>query len=267
MPMMALTLVVLATTSGPAMLPSQPFGDWVVEQDSAACLATGKFGPDGVTSLSLATRPLSDKVTLLVHVPRTGRISTYGLARVLIEPGNREASGRRIDFAPDETGRSAFGLNVDSDIFRREPITAIRIYSKNTELAYLALGNFQQLLNNISSCERMVTEKFSIDLTEQARVAILPKAIVNENKWFHGNDYPTSAFYSGAQGPVAGRFKVKEDGSVADCVVVISSGNAVLDKTTCTLIKARARFIPAKDSDGRPVSSSQLYSMIWTLPY
>ncbi|HYD36402.1 MAG TPA: energy transducer TonB, partial [Allosphingosinicella sp.] len=55
-------------------------------------------------------------------------------------------------------------------------------------------------------------------------------------------------------------------GRVTDCTVTASSGSAALDSATCRLMKQRARFTPARDSDGHPTSDSVSNAIRWVLP-
>lgn len=61
------------------------------------------------------------------------------------------------------------------------------------------------------------------------------------------------------QGVVAGRFRVKEDESAADCVVEFSSGNATLDQASGAAVPKRARYNAAPSKDGCPGPSAQFF--------
>jgi protein TonB len=79
-------------------------------------------------------------------------------------------------------------------------------------------------------------------------------------RWLSGgidrDDYPSSAVRSRAQGTVGLRFVVGPDGRISDCAVTRSSGSAVLDATTCRLLKRRLRYRPARDGSGRPIAET-----------
>jgi periplasmic protein TonB len=69
------------------------------------------------------------------------------------------------------------------------------------------------------------------------------------------SDYPAAAGEAGASGTVSVRYVVESDGRVSDCEITRSSGNALLDSTTCRLIRERFRFRPSLDAQRRPVPS------------
>lgn len=84
--------------------------------------------------------------------------------------------------------------------------------------------------------------------------------------WASDNDYPTRALQLGQEGVTGVRLAVGTDGKVTDCQVTKSSGSGELDKTTCDLIRRRARFNVATDGDGNPVAGSYATSIRWQIP-
>ncbi|MES2444146.1 MAG: energy transducer TonB [Pseudomonadota bacterium] len=80
------------------------------------------------------------------------------------------------------------------------------------------------------------------------------------------DDYPSSALRREEQGTVAVRLTISAKGLVSDCAVVGSSGSAILDMTTCSLLSQRAQFDPALDADGRPTEDSAVKRWRWEIP-
>lgn len=66
-------------------------------------------------------------------------------------------------------------------------------------------------------------------------------------------DYPRAAGRDGISGMVSLEYTIGIDGRVSDCAVVRSSGSALLDETTCRLVRQRYRYKPARDGQGRKV--------------
>ena len=83
---------------------------------------------------------------------------------------------------------------------------------------------------------------------------------------FSGDDYPASAQASGAEGTVRATLSIGPDGRVTGCNVTQSSGNGALDSATCNILRRRAKFIPARDSNGNPTSDSvSTPAIVWRL--
>lgn len=76
-------------------------------------------------------------------------------------------------------------------------------------------------------------------------------------------DLPLSARGRSARGAVAVRFVVQSDGRVTGCDVTRSSGDGILDETTCRLIERRFTYRPARDNEGQPVAQTVYTTFNW----
>ncbi|QDP20214.1 TonB family protein [Sphingomonas xanthus] len=83
---------------------------------------------------------------------------------------------------------------------------------------------------------------------------------------FSTDDYPQSAIRNEEQGTTSVRLTIGTDGRVSDCTVTGSSGSSSLDSTTCSILRRRARFTPAKDQAGNPISDTTTTRIRWQLP-
>lgn len=95
-------------------------------------------------------------------------------------------------------------------------------------------------------------------------VAARPKG--NPGNWATTNDYPSRALREEREGTSGFRVVVGPDGKVADCTITRSSGSPDLDEATCSNIRRRARFEPAKDGEGNPTTGSYSSSVRWVIP-
>ena len=79
---------------------------------------------------------------------------------------------------------------------------------------------------------------------------------------FSADDYPAAALSAEQEGIVLFRIAVDRDGRVAGCDIVSSSGSFGLDSTTCRIIRARAKFRPARTAKGKK-TADVVYGRIW----
>jgi protein TonB len=96
-----------------------------------------------------------------------------------------------------------------------------------------------------------------------------PKAAVPKGRpgdWASDNDYPTRALQLGQEGVTGFRVAIGTDGKVTNCEITRSSGSPELDKTTCDLVRRRARFNPATDGDNNPTTGTFANSIRWQIP-
>ncbi|GAA4036885.1 energy transducer TonB [Parerythrobacter jejuensis] len=85
----------------------------------------------------------------------------------------------------------------------------------------------------------------------------------NRYRWFQDVIYPADAYLAEAEGEVNYRLAVADDGSVEDCAITESSGSESLDDLTCNMLVERAKFEPAIDATGNPVSGTYEGSRSW----
>jgi TonB family protein len=89
---------------------------------------------------------------------------------------------------------------------------------------------------------------------------------IDGGSWVTNQDYPAAAIEAGESGITSFRLDVAKDGTVARCTVTESSGSPLLDTTACALLRMRARFHPALDKNGRPVTDTYSARFRWILP-
>jgi TonB family protein len=79
--------------------------------------------------------------------------------------------------------------------------------------------------------------------------------------------YPPAELKAGIQGKVGFEVEVAKDGKVAKCRITQSSGNADLDKATCSQLRETGRFKPVLDPTGQPIKSTYASRLRWSIPH
>ena len=82
---------------------------------------------------------------------------------------------------------------------------------------------------------------------------------------FSADDYPPGSANRGEQGNVQVVIHVDDKGAVSSCEIKTSSGYPELDTQTCNIIALRARFEPARNSNGEPVAGEIIKTVDWRL--
>jgi TonB family protein len=91
------------------------------------------------------------------------------------------------------------------------------------------------------------------------------KPVGNAETWIRSYDYPYFTYgETKAGGTVGVSLTVSPSGTAQSCKVVRSSGNARLDEATCRALVREARFTPASDQNGAPVTGEWLMSHTWS---
>lgn len=89
---------------------------------------------------------------------------------------------------------------------------------------------------------------------------------VTQPPWFSFEDYPMKAFEKKWEGVTRFELLISPDGSIASCKILSSSGHEELDRTTCFLSQKRAKFQPARSTEGQPVWGVYRSQALWALP-
>ena len=100
----------------------------------------------------------------------------------------------------------------------------------------------------------------------QPRVSQTARARGDLHSLFSTDDYPASSLRNNEQGTTGVRITVGTDGRVADCQVTQSSGSSALDSATCSIIRRRAKYTPAKNDDGSAAMGSDAVRIRWVVP-
>jgi protein TonB len=83
---------------------------------------------------------------------------------------------------------------------------------------------------------------------------------------FSADDYPASAQAAGAEGTAQAQLTIGADGRVVGCNLTRSTGNSALDSATCNILRRRAKFTPARDSNGNPTTDTvSTPPIVWRL--
>lgn len=101
---------------------------------------------------------------------------------------------------------------------------------------------------------------------EHADLSTAIRPLAEPASWITTDDYPSAAARNGEQGRARYSLVVGADGRATSCEIINSSGSENLDQTTCHIVTRRARFAPARNSLGEPVSARYNGVVRWTLP-
>lgn len=93
-----------------------------------------------------------------------------------------------------------------------------------------------------------------------------PPRPIDRARWITPADYPQRTLFARPSGTSVIRMQVTIDGSVSDCWTERSSASSVLDDTACELVMKRARYLSARDAEGRAIASEIAIKVRWEAP-
>ena len=130
-----------------------------------------------------------------------------------------------------------------------------------------ALDSLQQLLGVMDQCAADLRTFWNVRASQEDETVVRDDAKGKLRGLISGEDYPWESLINGDVGAVKAVLLINEEGKVADCSVIETSGAAMLDAQTCAVLKRRAQFAPARDNNGKPAKDAWVQKISWKVAY
>jgi TonB family protein len=260
-----LTLFVAAPAVAAEPAPRAPSGPWTVSFADAQCVAMRNYGTaEDPVHLTLKAPPLGDVMQLAV-MKRAPNVRPAQVAATVQADQHPPLRTNLLTFTSGESGLRVYLLNMASaDFTRVRDARTLSVRSSGLNETF-TLSNVAPMMRAMERCVTDLRRVWNVvePTGEQSRNPRRPSA--NLASLFRPEDYPHDAAVRERQGRVGLVVLVDEAGQVADCTVIATSGVAALDAQSCAVMKARARYEPARDSDGRPAKDAVIARISWRL--
>ncbi len=263
----SLALLALPASALASATPRAPARGWNVDFSAAQCVATRDYGTS------------REPVQLILKAPAFGDVVQVAIARKsnLTGPNQTEAnvsvdggSPFRVSmlaFTPRGTGYRIYSMNFPSSQFALvRQAHELSVRSDGVDERF-ALSDMAPLWKIVEDCVADLRRVFNVtDFANAESSPLKARARANLASLFSDDDYPAVAQERSQGGKVKFALLVGEDGRVADCTVIGTSGVATLDAQACALLRVRARFQPAVGADGRPAKDAVMGVITWRIP-
>jgi len=123
---------------------------------------------------------------------------------------------------------------------------------------HLELGRMNKPMIAFRQCTADLVRSWNLDPATMANLRSGPLPLTSPGTWITSQDYPTEPLRKGNQALVNFRLIIDEAGKVASCSIQRATQGPAFEKLTCDKVMKRARFKPAIDATGKPVSSYYL---------
>jgi hypothetical protein len=261
----AVSLALSATLGVSPVLAASPAAtpQWRVGYDDKLCMLWRSYG-QGRSAVTLAIKPsLTGDATRLYIMyfggTLAGRLSDSRLLydgkeiplQIIDQPATEK--GRRVTIAYVPSAQLAPALGAGRWAFRSQWMNAFDFQ----------VDGLQDAIATLDSCVDGLVKLWKIDPDSQSKLDQPAKA--NLAQYLSNDDYPRLAAFHGRSGITSMRLVVGSDGRIWDCAISDSSGDALLDHTSCTKLKERARFTPARDKSGQPAVSILTSQIRWVM--
>ncbi|HET9639670.1 MAG TPA: energy transducer TonB [Allosphingosinicella sp.] len=251
--------------AGAAAEPRAPTAKWNVNFGDAQCIAHRDYGTSATPlRLVLKAPPVGD--VMQVAVMRAASSSSPQQVDAIVTIGERRPlKTNLLMYTPKASKERIYLLNMSSADFatlRQAKTVSVRSEGLNETFA---LSEMEPLLKVVDECVADLRQVFNIGASGNDPVGLTSRANTNLAKFFSDADYPDVAVMKGQSGRVGFALLIGEDGRVADCTIVSTSGVPSLDSQACALLKSRAKFEPARDLEGKPAKDSVVGGIVWRM--
>lgn len=261
--------MVAALAVGPAAsppMPLKPSGPWIVDYAGSMCVLQRKFG-SGDETVYLGFRPglFSEHMRMVVMRQGTDRGTHLGIGEMSFDGGPPMKIPYTEGWVEKQHARVALiDLSV-SDLAPLNQAKQFRIQVGNADII-LAPDRVEAAMKALDPCQKDLLVSWGMDKATIDSITTFAEPKGGIVSYFSSNDYPMSAIRNDQQGTAGVRYWVSKEGKVRDCMVVESSGSAILNAQTCAIITKRAKFLPAMTKDGAAVESIGFSRIRWELP-
>lgn len=254
-----------ATLADAAPVPRAPSGKWHVSNAHSQCIALRDYGTEGGSPQLLLKAPALGDVMQVAVLRDAPKISPEQLDATIVVGERPPVQTSVMTFTPPDSRQRVYLLNMPTAEFalvRQSKTFSVRSKGLNETFA---LSQMEPLMKVMDDCVADLKRVFNVAPQGAEPAALATRAKANLVEYFSSGDYPAVAIEKGQTGKVQFALLIQEDGRVADCTIVATSGAAALDSQVCAMLKARAKFEPATGVDGKPAKDAAVGSVIWQI--
>jgi TonB family protein len=252
----ALTSAAVVLSSVAAIAePLHATGEWDLDYGETECTASRPYGnPADPVTLAIRQSPNGENYEILVA--RKYRVS---------EPATEEQGS--VDFGIGNIKAWALfyqtvGKTLDvhqlrisaTEMAQARSAKSMALHISGSSDFIFELALMPQLLDGLQACTADLKQYWNMDAEKSGEIAKGPRGDVRGV--FSADDYPAEAMSRGQEGKGSYLLLVDEKGKVAGCQVLAPTGVPILDAMACVVIEKRAKFVPARDKNGKPVRST-----------
>ena len=263
---LAALILSLASITAARSEPEPPTSKWRVDYGETQCAAMRVYGP---RTLVIRSAPNDESYEVMLLEPGStgknasqsdGSVSFDGdpIQSTVLVYSDRESKTKFFKFrlTAKEMERARNSSRLVLRAKRGEQLPG----QGDTRLPVAPSGGSADFAITHAAAVLDELKKCSADLRKYWNDGVQPQVVATPAQGdirsvFSGFDYPSEALLRDQEGTTRAILLIDEEGKVASCYNSEPSGIASVDAVSCQVIKDRARFRPARDSQGKAVKS------------
>jgi TonB family protein len=255
--------LIFATALLAAPGPRPPTANWNVNFADAQCVAHRSYGtPEDPLQLLLKAPAVGD-VMQVAAIRTAGWTPAAQVQSTVTIDGGQPLKTELLMYSAKDSKNRIYLLNMPTGEFaaiRNARTLSVRSSGLNESFA---LSQMEPLLKVMDECVADLRRVFNIAASGTQPAALKSRAKASLASFFSDLDYPSTALSKDLGGRVGFALLIGEDGRVADCTIVATSGVPSLDSQACALLQRRAKFEPARGIDGKAAKDSHVGGIVW----
>ncbi len=288
-------LIVASVLSAPALAAKEPLrlspvSQWQVNYSDDSCRMARQFGEGDTESFVMFERYRpGDPFQLIIFGKPFNKVRNGGEAKVAFGPTESEQSlgyyfGEMsglpaLVFTPSvrlaaeteaelaeykkwiKTDRLVDFTFEPIDTSREVAVEFISVDAPSGREVILETGSLGKPFAAFRQCIDELLLHWGVDVEAHRSLTREATPATSPSKWITNADYPSSMIRSSNQGIVHVRLDVAENGSATGCHIQSATDPEGFSDVVCRLLIRRARFEPALDARGNPISSYYVTSV------
>ncbi|QNN64207.1 energy transducer TonB [Sphingomonas rhizophila] len=212
-----------------------------------------------------------------VAAGEAGKVGTVSLTLAKAEASTLAGIAAKVGRAKPRAGSAyiPFGEPTPQITLQLEPheLTALAdgqpllVAFPKSEILAIDFGAINLFQEGLDKCNRVALAELLGPL-DTDEVPVTPPSIKGGSlvSIFNASDYPVTALKREIQGRVIAVLRVDADGRPSACKPFGPREIEELKRATCTILRSRARYVPARAASGAAISSYTRTTIAWVLP-
>lgn len=271
----AASLLLAAVSATAVGEPRQPTGKWIADFAETQCIAYRNYGTEEKPLYLVFRNPPLGSIMQVSVMRKGGWARTDQLDASVSFDRQPPIRTNLLVYKSSKAKLQNYLVNLPLSQFQAvRTAQSIRVRSSGGLDETFALATVPGLLKIMDECVADLRTYWNISDTNHFTVPGQPpppnprlrqRAMGSLQGVFRAEDYPAMAISAGHHGSTRFVILIDEQGRVADCTVIETSGVAALDAQSCAIIEERARFQPAIGLDGKPARDAHIQRVSWRM--
>jgi hypothetical protein len=264
---LAMAAMMVPASGHAKIIDLAPATPWNAQFEPESCRLSRSFGPESerVTLIYEFFSPQANGSLTLIG-KRLYNSALYGEARIWFGDARPLQSSPVLNattggvptwisnLVPLTAGQQT-AANAQPDPSAEATIDRLTLDSPFTGTVVLHTGAMDQPMKIVRTCFDAMVTAWGLDPAVQRNLSHQPEPITRPGTWVNDNDYPRKALDSGSSGLLRFRLMVDASGNPTACIIQKKTKPDDFMPIACRLLMSRARFKPAIDATGKPVTS------------